>query len=320
MLDTRPLADEFAIGQVGRWRVLNRFGRTSTLMDALRLRYGQSGLGTRSDAVIHVLAGLSGMERGQYARLHTMLPFTAFALSDRLRTTDHGWLAAVAKRSGRGTPRSAAYLCPACVQEDRGYWGYSYWRRSHQLPGQLWCDKHPDESLHAVTDAQVWENLPEFWLGRGLSKGHNLSVAVRDNPYVRRFGTACQAMLDGGRSRYVTTLRRALSVRAIAAGLAINGGATRRRRLSDLTRECFPTPFLQHLFPSLVNMGADDTWFFPIDAVARPTHPTPLSTGTAIAMSIFYPSISAAFEDIFRGEGEVRAKAKAVNHPHAARC
>ena len=319
MLDTRPLADELAIGQVGRWRVLNRFVRAGTLMHALRLRYEQSGLGPRVDPVIHVLAGLSGMERGQYARLHTMLPFTAFALSGRLRTADQGWPAAVVKHSGRGTPRSAAYLCPACVQEDRGYWGYSYWRRSHQLPGQLWCDKHPDHPLHAVTDSHAFENLPEFWLSHGLSKGHALSPAVRDHSYVRRFSTACQTMLDGGRSRSVTALRRALNERAIAAGLAAHTRATKRRRLSDLTRECFPIPFLQHLFPTLVDTGAG-SFFFRIDAVASPTHPTPLSTGTAIAMSIFYPSISAAFEDIFRGEGEVHAKAKAVNHPHAARC
>lgn len=33
-------------------------------------------------------------------------------------------------------------FCKDCAHEDLSYWGYSYWRRSHQIPGVDWCPKH----------------------------------------------------------------------------------------------------------------------------------------------------------------------------------
>lgn len=38
--------------------------------------------------------------------------------------------------------RPGAWLCTACVEEDLEFWGFSYWRRRHQIPGLYHCDKH----------------------------------------------------------------------------------------------------------------------------------------------------------------------------------
>jgi len=35
-----------------------------------------------------------------------------------------------------------ANFCKECVSEDEVFHGFSYWRRDHQIPGQLWCPKH----------------------------------------------------------------------------------------------------------------------------------------------------------------------------------
>lgn len=46
--------------------------------------------------------------------------------------------------------RGGYYFCPLCASEDVKFWGRSYWRRSHQIPGIFWCSKH-ELPLNSVT-------------------------------------------------------------------------------------------------------------------------------------------------------------------------
>jgi hypothetical protein len=46
-------------------------------------------------------------------------------------------------------------FCPQCVSQDIEEHKFSYWRRTHQLPGIPWCMKHGTQLLNA----SVWTSL-----------------------------------------------------------------------------------------------------------------------------------------------------------------
>lgn len=299
------MADEFVAGQIGRWRSLNGFRSVAQCVSELRARCIERGLGRRTDPLAHVTARMSGMGIHDYVRLHTMLPFAAFAADDGC-IVDHGWTAAVARYRGTVTPRKVAYFCPACAAEDRDFWGYSYWRRTHQLPGMLWCQKHPEERLHAVAATAAFSQQPHIWLDRVQTVVHRFPIATRDHVAVRRFVDICQAMLDHGRPCGVRDVRRALIARASEAGLHINEPGRHPRRPSGVARQTIPPDFLKEVFPSLAKCGPGQ-YFRAIDGGIRAGNWRPNSPGTALVAALLFSSVSEAFGAFAKAEKRPRA-------------
>lgn len=302
MMDVLPLADELVAGQIGRWRLLNRFGSDKQFAAELRRRYAAKGIGPRDAPLIHVVAGLCGMRAHEYARLHTMLPFTAFTCLDPQRM--QGWGPATARLCGKSIPRRAAYLCPNCVAEDRAFWGYSYWRRSHQLPGAFWCQKHIDAPLRAVTESSAFAVPPQTWLDSGKTLAHRFPRSMRDQAGVSTFVQVCQAMLDDGRIHLARGIRLAISARAKEFDLRARKNGNGETLLSDLARQMFPKAFLVAIFPVLSKKKPAE-FFQSIDGIVLENGESCVPSATALASAILFPSISDAFQAF--GEAEALA-------------
>jgi hypothetical protein len=90
-----------------------------------------------------LLARICSMPVVDLVRFHCLTPFQrAFVLS-KTGQYAHGSDVGGHLRSGvMRSLRNSLYLCKACADEDRRFWGRSYWRRSHQVPGIDRCDKH----------------------------------------------------------------------------------------------------------------------------------------------------------------------------------
>ncbi len=310
MITAQPLADEFMLGHIGRWRTVNHFRSVAQCLDELSQQYADQRCGPQNPLALQIMARHSGLDFHDYARLHTMLPFTAFSVYDK-RIVNQAWSVGVTKRHGAGTPRQAAYFCPACTEEDLGYWGYSYWRRSHQLPGMYWCQKHPNERLHAVDAPDAFDTQPHLWIGAAKARIHDLPIALRDHAEVRRFGEFCQAMLDHGRPLMVKAVRRVLGERAIAMELRVHNTSVSMRRPSDLATTVFPPVFLQSVF-SNVAKKRPGAYFRPIDGAVRSGNRASTATGTALVASMLFSSVAPTFKAFLAAEQQTREEGEPV--------
>lgn len=59
--------------------------------------------------------------------------------------------------------RQPAGLCPTCVEEDTATYGFSYWRRTHQIRGLHWCPLH-EQPIRRVKKAMPYSACPGYWL------------------------------------------------------------------------------------------------------------------------------------------------------------
>lgn len=304
MITAQPLSDEFMLGHLGRWRTVNHFRSVAQCLDELGRQYADQQWGPKNPLTPQIMARHSGLEVDDYIRLHTMLPFTAFSVYDK-RIVNEAWSMNVAKRHGAGTPREAAYCCPSCAKEDLDYWGYSYWRRSHQLPGVYWCQKHPSERLHAVDAPDAFGAQPHLWIGAAKTRIDDMPIALQEHAEVRRFGEFCQAMLDHGRPLTIKGVRRVLGARAIASDLRIHTTSGSGRRPSDLAGVVFPPAFLQAVFPTFAKKRPG-AYFRPIDGAVRTGNRASTATGTALVASMLFSSVASTFKAFVAADQRAR--------------
>jgi TniQ len=296
MLTVLPHPDELAKGHLGRWRMINCIPSSSTCMEVMRDKFEQSGFGSRSTPFLHVLATFSGLENRYYERHHSMMPFMSFAVKDNLRTADGGWTPQVA-RWGLLTPRKLAFMCPACIDEDKKNLGYSYWRRSHQLPSSFWCDKHPNERLHWAHSDAPFDRLPEDWLVESKTEVQSLQEAIREHPLFQKFEEACQQMLQGGSNRSVKLVRGLLCSKAHERGIATacnHNRPIKGFRFSDMVKQELPIGLLHAIWPSLLDKTAG-AFYAEIDDAVRSGSLNSLGTGTALAISLLWGSTTTSF-------------------------
>lgn len=292
MIGAAPRPDELAAGHIGRLRALNEKQTNSDCIEFLRRHYAHRGLGRSNDPVAHVVAALCQIPPEKYLRLHTMLPFTAFAMQETLRKPNGSWANAVVTRSGLLSPRQGGYACPACVAQDEAAGTISYWRRTHQLPSELWCSTHPSIPLVHIDHPRPFERVPRSWLGSDYAKPIQLSESFRENEFWRAFEQACRTMLEFGESIPVKQVRCAIVDNAAALGLRTTSTG-KRPVLSDLLRERAPEDIARHFCPELLSKAVG-AYVNSIDKAAHLQAIAPHSTATAIAIALLFNRASDA--------------------------
>lgn len=246
------LPEELLEGYRGRLRCLNmmRDGQAvAAALNGLHLGVGRWHQ-ARELSLVDLVAKHNRCSAHQVVMHHSLWPFTAAverphvpAEIEQLMHTQAGRTAVM-----RGA-RPQAWLCPDCVHEDLGFWGVSYWRRSHQLPGAMWCEKH-QTALHRTSRGAIQEGPPDHCMPDAEAPdlawvGHLQSHAV-----VQRFVSICTSILDSA-----LILDRAHCARTIVAGAIraqicghpddVSGA------LSDLARQQFPLEWRANVFPRI---------------------------------------------------------------------
>lgn len=137
-----PLPDELDRGYLGRLMRMNSFNSDVKAVAQLAEHFGTKDLSRREFSCLELLALVAGLTVGEFANLHTTMPLR-LAVSDKSHGSPYGsFSAARLHRIGMTALRPEAYFCGNCVAEDLSFHGMAYWRRSHQIRGQLWCPKH----------------------------------------------------------------------------------------------------------------------------------------------------------------------------------
>lgn len=147
----KPLPGELARSHARRLQLLN--GRSDQLALLRLLRRNQSG----PFSPVEEIARAAGEDLADYAFNHTFLPYWIF----RPAITRDGQGGTLKGLAGYGlsTPQPTLKFCRLCRAKDVGEFGFSYWRRDHQIAGASLCLAH-GASLSWHKPGQAPEFLP----------------------------------------------------------------------------------------------------------------------------------------------------------------
>lgn len=142
---TQLLPDEPLAGYRGHICFHLDLSGSSEVTASLNARYtlGDSRAYRCPRPFIELASEITGQSVLELVRLHSMWPLLSavkrgesFQQEDVLLATEFG------KTDLFRTSRQRAWTCIDCQAEDLAFWGESYWRRAHQVPGQIKCPKH----------------------------------------------------------------------------------------------------------------------------------------------------------------------------------
>lgn len=247
------LPDEMDRGYLGRVKKWNGHRDKKAALEAMREWLGEEIHPSQGEfgATIRMLSCVAGVALDQFVAHHTTLPWRR-AITPHKTNVEHGCALdkGILTISGMRLIRAGAVLCRDCVQEDQETLGFSYWRRSHQLPGRCLCEKH-QTPLQMVRDEWAFLREPAYWVEHAKTDEiHRMGIG---HPFVAKF-YAIAAMLSA-RSIPLNTriIRRVLAQKGRDMNLQCNADEVRRPLLSDLIARTFPTEWLEDVFPPAKN-------------------------------------------------------------------
>ncbi len=238
------MPDEDARGYWGRVLRLNSVSERPTseaaFLNSVRARLAAQG-GSQPEQIA-ALSCLANAPMPAIVSAHTTTPFVGAVLP----LVGAGWcddthVAKELRRAATKSQTSCRSICPACAAEDIDFWGFSYWRRSHQVPYIMSCSKH-DMPLFRAREISSWQTMPLEDLPHARPDPDTLVTQAIEAPVLRRYADVCAEQLN--RSRPISTLQavRALTIRARAIGLS-PWDAKSGRKLSDLATDCISAPW-----------------------------------------------------------------------------
>ncbi|HML80615.1 MAG TPA: TniQ family protein [Thiomonas arsenitoxydans] len=251
------LPDEFALGYHGRVMRLNGWLGPKEAARQLALWAGAVGSGKSNPAVVEFLAQVAGLAPTQFVRRHSLLGFKrAFAAEKESPALAHGAPESreTLRMTGMQTARDGSFFCRQCVREDLDFHGFSYWRRTHQLPGVFWCDKHGCALCYSDATDGLLRSPAEF-NARCTAVDEAWVARLQGNPLIARFLAICTELADAPAPLDERDVSSLLRKRAANAGWHVGRGTARRPHLTALLRERFDASWLATVVPDI---GASD--------------------------------------------------------------
>lgn len=281
-----PRPDEHISGLVARQMRANANRSIDITEEQLRLAHGSAERSGRKLPLFAVLADLFGLDKTRFVQAHTLIPVFRVA-----HPTDHPYL--FGDITPRALPRDAHLdlkrgswrLCPDCVREDIDFWGDSYWRKSHQLPGIRWCVKHGTHLL-TVHDMLAIECSPDEVVMRAESHHIDELSAERGCPLIRHIAVLMEDAMQFDSPLNPTLVAPLLRERAKAIGLRVARGG-RRPTLTDLAREKLPPHWLKVMFPS-GGFDKPNSYDGPLQCALRPGDSGYPSAAFFVALALLF--------------------------------
>lgn len=295
-----PNPDEWLQGYIGRITRMNNMTR-KCLSRELHANASSSGRPWTQRNWVFPLAETLGKSVADMMTAHTLEPFLRALYTPLPRGnmpfTDYDFraIAYAVAAATNGQPS----MCASCVQEDIDFWGFSYWRRSHQTPGVRWCMKHQCELIQS-TNCIESNMFPEECIDGGPTL-----PAHQSSPSVRRYADICASLLEMGDRVPVLQARFRMRRRALSLGLR-NSTLGNRDMVSDRVVDSFPFPWLVTIFPG-IEMKVSGRYFAPLDSVCIGGHKPCSGAGYAVVLSSLYESADEALTDMSRGLTEAEA-------------
>lgn len=281
------LPDELAHGYVGRIRAVNalpHFNSAIALAETIFLNGAQAPSKARR---AYATAKAAGVTLEQFCQQHTLMPFlrvTTNISPDLVHGAPEG--ITLLEKSAFRLASKWRMACPNCIHEDILFWGFSYWRRRHQLPGVLWCDKH---RVGLIAIDQEFDVCP--WIPSGSPGTHTLDILADclENPVINRYVEIVSGFLELRRPLSFSEAAKKLSLRAQEKGIRVSAQG-RRPVLSDVALNSVPTIWLSTLCPGVETKKPGER--FP--AIDRVLLHEGLPQARALALALMFDSAEEA--------------------------
>jgi hypothetical protein len=283
-----PLPDEYARGYLGRIRRLNGDLPLKTVRRML-LSFISNGSGHNySDDWVPILAKISGLGMETFIRRHTFLPFSR-AVHTKLAGIAHGSPDSerIMNSVKMTSPVKCARFCKECIRVDQLSSDIGYWRRSHQLPGAVYCSEHGSALYHA-DERSPERGLPNDFEESAVPVANEIILAAKNNQLVARYMRVCHQFLDGNHPIGPEQAATRLSERASLLDLrrCVIGV---KKNLSDKVISELAGPWLEEFFPCL-NGKRRGEYIAKIDGTCTSKHSPYHASSYALALAVLWDS------------------------------
>lgn len=190
-----PLPDELDRGYLGRVMRLN--GVTlEHRMHALLYRYFglDQTLARYHRAPVEALSMMAEMTTEQFIQSHSTMPLRR-AVTEYCSDLAHGSTErrTLLYNSAMRLIGDYAYFCPECATADVAFHGMAYWRRSLQVPGRLWCERH-QAALQRAPSRALFDSPTNWIKGAARVPDRLIAAGASNEAVIRYFGIAEELM------------------------------------------------------------------------------------------------------------------------------
>lgn len=248
-----PLPEELDYGYLGRVLRFNGITTESDAFERIERMLGFEKTARRERPSIELLSLIAGQSLEQFAQQHSMIPLNR-AITTSYPGVPHGssTLRFILFKRGIGTERQGAHFCAKCASDDVGFHGVSYWRRDHQIPGQLWCPKHL-MPLHYIRKAHAFLKPPSTLLTDADMIEESRVEAVKKHSLANRALDIASGLMARPAPIDSSKASALLRKKAVEKGHRAQRGESGFPKLVDQICDSFPGHWLDDLFPGGVS-------------------------------------------------------------------
>ncbi|MFO6419091.1 TniQ family protein [Hylemonella sp. W303a] len=256
-----PLPDELDRGYLGRVMRLNGVKIERDMQDHLYREFGLAQNGRYRRSTAEALSLMARMSTEHFVQRHTTMPLRR-AMMIFCSNDSHVSLRrrAVLYNSAMRLIGPHAYFCAECAVADIAFHGMGYWRRSLQVPGRVFCEKHGAALMRAPSSALV--DSPSRWIERAEKISDQVVNASLGHAAILRYLSMADELMDRTSSLPSRSIAAILLRRANL--LPIQGNAecrVYRKRGTQVTcaivQSTFPSIWLEHISCDFSRHGRD---------------------------------------------------------------
>ena len=253
------------------------------------------GLQPQNKSLAASVACLNNMPLTEYLRYHTLMAIHLPTRDSQMSNGNSSWSPRELKILGMANLRSDALFCEKCVRDDEEKFGYSYWRRSHQIPGVHWCGNHNNYPLTHVCAETAFLELPRSWISHEASSPGTAYFSGISSNGLKNLIALQEALVDTGEVFDSAIVNASLQYQA-----SLNGIDTSRqgksKLLSEVALENFSIEFLAEYFQVPYFFGINTHFSSKIDDIFRHSLQKPSSKSMILAASLLFTSVDQVFK------------------------
>jgi hypothetical protein len=296
-----PLPNEILQGWRGRVSVLNSL-KTDAEVESALLEVAFKKLQTVGDDpdFVDCAAAALGTPRQDLIRRNTLIPF--FDALVNLKQNKPGRPSyqqrTYQKRAPLRLDGKHVLFCPQCAAEDVAFRRFSYWRRSHQLPGAFCCSTH-GAALVIAGDRKCFNQCPDSFLNGPLQT----CTQPDDGParvILLRYARIAEDILDNASTIESAAASSLLGALAKAAELRISKPGA-RKAVSTHLMDLLPLTWLEDTFPRVT--WERDKYISTIDGACTPNATRYTASTLCLLAAVFYGDADQAIVELINHEG-----------------
>lgn len=291
------LPDEHSKGYQGRVRRLNGDIPLVTLRKHLVKLLNTREKNSEKYNIVEALALASQVGLERFVRNHTLMPFLRIVHSGSAASA-HGTASSYRQLTQAGLVVSdrRAKFCRDCIIEDRLSTGVAYWRRSHQLPGIVFCSKHESILFEVDGDAPAL-GLPTDFEKNAKPFDEDVALAVKQNEIIHRYVHICNAFLKSEAPIHSMSAAMRITNQAGKCGPLSQHAENTGGSLNDLAVSMLGGAWLAKFFPSVIDYKKKQS--IGIESVTQKSSSSH-SSCYALALSVCWDSPEAAYAEFSR--------------------